>query len=120
MFLLIQKRQETTSQSYFSLHYNMFLLILNSSCFFYRFAYALHSNMFLLIRGQPDDTGEGRNFTFQYVSINTVMRKNSQPPEISFTFQYVSINTSLAHHPQANAHALHSNMFLLIPSEGRT
>ena len=55
------------------------------------------------------------NFTFQYVSINTVIFRRSVRPCGAFTFQYVSINTKRLLGPSMDwGESLHSNMFLLI------
>ena len=53
----------------------------------------LHSNMFLLI---PEFILSAKGFylfTFQYVSINTLIHFCPFFTLLSFTFQYVSINT---------------------------
>ena len=55
------------------------------------------------------------DFTFQYVSINTIDKLSTSFLVQNFTFQYVSINTSVALQAQLLAYSLHSNMFLLIP-----
>ena len=72
----------------------MFLLIRSAHLQVLPLAYSLHSNMFLLI--QPEFSRMSRrpgNFTFQYVSINTVMNGITYERLENFTFQYVSINT---------------------------
>ena len=76
-----------------SLHSNMFLLIQEFAREEMRFNSALHSNMFLLIQGVWHSDQEHFNFTFQYVSINTLMSVNLLFYRKDFTFQYVSINT---------------------------
>ena len=56
----------------------------------------LHSNMFLLIRKRLiESTPDGLTFTFQYVSINTLLRGHFGVISPDFTFQYVSINTAM-------------------------
>ena len=54
------------------------------------------------------------NFTFQYVSINTVGKGQKWLNTNYFTFQYVSINTHTGSRTPSGIHHLHSNMFLLI------
>ena len=49
--------------------------------------------MFLLIQRHTVDKIQVNNFTFQYVSINTLSAGGSGAQTGSFTFQYVSINT---------------------------
>ena len=53
----------------------------------------LHSNMFLLILNAKNALQAGINFTFQYVSINTIGSLAGSAAGLFFTFQYVSINT---------------------------
>ena len=52
--------------------------------------------MFLLIRAYKCYKARLAEFTFQYVSINTIFAPFSSVPCSSFTFQYVSINTTIA------------------------
>ncbi len=55
---------------------------------------SLHSNMFLLIPNAARYASQlGYAFTFQYVSINTLLRFSGILRSNIFTFQYVSINT---------------------------
>ena len=54
------------------------------------------------------------DFTFQYVSINTINAKGYADKVVTFTFQYVSINTVSGKHGRFAETTLHSNMFLLI------
>ena len=77
---------------------------------------SLHSNMFLLIPNAARYASQlGYAFTFQYVSINTLLRFSGILRSNIFTFQYVSINTSLNSSRTVVPGSLHSNMFLLIP-----
>ena len=55
-----------------------------------------------------------QNFTFQYVSINTLLRGHFGVISPDFTFQYVSINTYSLVLIASDYRTLHSNMFLLI------
>ena len=76
-----------------SLHSNMFLLIHDLGAERSTEYMPLHSNMFLLIRCRLSGSERPRlTFTFQYVSINTIVLRD-------FTGRFLS---------------LHSNMFLLI------
>ena len=122
----------------------MFLLIHRLNGLYYYPLGNLHSNMFLLILKAVRMRLKGQTvFTFQYVSINTLIVP--MPPVMllsylhsnmfllihscfsteamfrkAFTFQYVSINTTA--HLQKTATEtfnLHSNMFLLILLEQR-
>ena len=54
------------------------------------------------------------SFTFQYVSINTLLRGHFGVISPDFTFQYVSINTQDRRWMVRSQYTLHSNMFLLI------
>ena len=64
---------ESNAKQYAALHSNMFLLIREAVIHTESQYLPLHSNMFLLIRDQGIIYGLGViNFTFQYVSINTV------------------------------------------------
>ena len=96
----------------------------------------LHSTMFLLILGHPVLRFVQNNFTFHYVSINTLWRWNirialfnftfhyvsintiQQPTSwrtsTNFTFHYVSINTKVENVGYLDLEPLHSTMFLLI------
>ena len=75
----------------------------------------LHSNMFLLIpiKGHTNNP-RGKDFTFQYVSINTSVQQLGEALLTVFTFQYVSINTRQIVLASHDVPTLHSNMFLLI------
>ena len=53
-------------------------------------------------------------FTFQYVSINTMIQRSYLIICHTFTFQYVSINTNAKLKFSRVQLPLHSNMFLLI------
>ena len=76
---------------------------------------ALHSTMFLLIRiGEYQCAALKHNFTFHYVSINTIMAGASMIAYIIFTFHYVSINTEELGNVLILDVSLHSTMFLLI------
>ena len=57
-----------------------------------------------------------KDFTFQYVSINTVVPPPLPKPLFYFTFQYVSINTKCGCMDRRILQSLHSSMFLLILS----
>ena len=75
----------------------------------------LHSNMFLLIpKKSIMDEFNTLVFTFQYVSINTILYFILSCNNSSFTFQYVSINTKPYINKYIEKRNLHSNMFLLI------
>ena len=98
------------------LHSTMFLLILQAQQLKHTYRYALHSTMFLLILYQQKmRTALPWNFTFHYVSINTVLwlllsvrcqslhstmfllipttQQRNKGYITGFTFHYVSINT---------------------------
>ena len=70
--------------------------------------------MFLLILSDAGTHFSGYNFTFQYVSINTVALLIEAIFLLFFTFQYVSINTQYSENSGEMEDSLHSNMFLLI------
>ena len=54
----------------------------------------LHSNMFLLrLYRAPEMDKYYKEFTFQYVSIKTIVPFNNTVKKQEFTFQYVSIKT---------------------------
>ena len=58
--------------------------------------FTLHSNMFLLIPTRTDiKIRYFLAFTFQYVSINTIVQQSESNETPLFTFQYVSINTQI-------------------------
>ena len=74
----------------------------------------LHSNMFLLRLAAVSRQLCGFClFTFQYVSIKTILNSQSDYTGDTFTFQYVSIKTVLYRELFVNGFDLHSNMFLL-------
>ena len=94
MFLLIRKSRVKDGSREVTLHSNMFLLIHDLGAERSTEYMPLHSNMFLLIRCRLSGSERPRlTFTFQYVSINTIVLRD-------FTGRFLS---------------LHSNMFLLIP-----
>ena len=98
------------------LHSNMFLLIPARFTAYVVTQESLHSNMFLLILIDNNTCQRGDNFTFQYVSINTIGSGGNATITSNFTFQYVSINTREGEGIVKGYAALHSNMFLLIHS----
>ena len=69
----------------------------------------LHSNMFLLILHLMKSLVIRKPFTFQYVSINTLIGSLLIDKTPFFTFQYVSINTKFAQTK------IRSHTFLYIP-----
>ena len=81
---------------FFSLHSNMFLLILVLPAALLAVFPPLHSNMFLLIH---------------------LSNKSTTTLAPYFTFQYVSINTLKIFQMCLGIRPLHSNMFLLIRQE---
>ena len=88
---------ENNTYNQTTLHSTMFLLIPASPDESCPEKLSLHSTMFLLIHkryagGKPGD----QNFTFHYVSINTLAVTSKVADQIFFTFHYVSINTQ--HH----------------------
>ena len=92
MFLLIQNQKFTYVPQIEALHSNMFLLIQLYKSELIEFDPTLHSNMFLLIHIDNCRFYGYTNFTFQYVSINTIGAVCLWSVQLS----------------------LHSNMFLLI------
>mgnify|MGYP000479553277 CR=1 FL=1 len=76
---------------------------------------SLHSNMFLLILSGCSVSGSVfSSFTFQYVSIHTIVSRGYYSRYNHLTFQYVSINTMPRDSSNEKYPSLHSNMFLLI------
>ena len=81
----------------------------------------LHSNMVLLIRlSHITILYASSSFTFQYGSINTMIRITLKSHGLLFTFQYGSINTGLNVPAGVDKNDLHSNMVLLIQIDVNT
>ena len=77
----------------------------------------LHSNMFLLFQIlRQEFLIEESKFTFQYVSIISILSSGNLMELKKFTFQYVSIISLKESAVQAFHNNLHSNMFLLFQS----
>ena len=105
--------------AFLPLHSTMFLLILRFQRRIQFFSISLHSTMFLLILILSLILSEViYNFTFHYVSINTILDYFGVPVNPDFTFHYVSINTfRLVGRFDGLHFPLHSTMFLLILRE---
>ena len=100
MFLLIRYEVLILMHLQRTLHSNMFLLILLFLALAVLVLKPLHSNMFLLIPvGEPKEYSFRLVFTFQYVSINTIVQQSESGETPLFTFQYVSINTRSSEPP---------------------
>ena len=69
--------------------------------------------MFLLRPDPLDYSKSPAEFTFQYVSIKTVLTPDRENKRQKFTFQYVSIKTQAESIGAVDKSDLHSNMFLL-------
>ena len=101
--------------AFLPLHSTMFLLILRFQRRIQFFSISLHSTMFLLILILSLILSEViYNFTFHYVSINTILDYFGVPVNPDFTFHYVSINTPGNRWSIHMPRTLHSTMFLLI------
>ena len=93
-------RWDGLMENHLSLHSTMFLLIQIPFSHLQLFRQPLHSTMFLLIRDLTIKAARMRlNFTFHYVSINTLITSYTKTWSAVFTFHYVSINTRSSEPP---------------------